>query len=116
VVALVGDGSSLYSLTAWWTAAHHRLPVLWVILNNSSYRILKENVRHDGVDAEAADRLVGADLTDPKLDFVSLAAGMGVRGQRVTDPDELGDAFTAALALRKPFVLDVAISGRLSGT
>jgi benzoylformate decarboxylase len=116
VVALVGDGSALYTITAWWTAAHHKLPIVWVILNNASYRILKENLRHDGVDAVAADHLLGANLTDPSLDFVSLASGMGIRGRRVTDPDEVGDAFAAALEGHEPYLLDVAISGRLTGT
>jgi benzoylformate decarboxylase len=116
VVSLVGDGSSLYTITAWWTAAHHRLPIVWVILNNASYRILKENVMHDGVDAAAADQLLGSNLTDPNVDFVALAAGMGVRGRRVTDPEEVGTAFAMALARGEPYVLDVAISGRLSGT
>jgi len=116
VVALVGDGSALYTITALWTAAHHRLPIVWVILNNASYRILKENVRRDGVDAEAADRLLGANLTDPSLDFVALATGMGVAGRRVTDPGAVGDALAAALQRQEPYLIDLTISGRLSNT
>jgi thiamine pyrophosphate-dependent acetolactate synthase large subunit-like protein len=116
VVSLVGDGSALYTITALWTAAHHRLPIVWVILNNASYRILKENVRRDGVDSRDADRLLGANLTDPSLDFVALAAGMGVSGRRVTEPEEVGAALAAALARHEPYLLDVAISGQLSGT
>src|SRR5437763_8302035 len=40
VVALVGDGSAMYTSQALWTAAHERIPVTFVILNNRSYRIL----------------------------------------------------------------------------
>lgn len=114
VVSLVGDGSSLYTITSMWTAAHHQLPIVWVILNNASYRILKENVRHDGLDSASADQLVGANLTDPLLDFVSLARGMGVLARRVTDPNEVGEALDDALQHRQPYLLDLVISGRLS--
>ncbi len=42
VVALIGDGSAMYSIQALYTAARERIPVVFVIINNSSYRILKQ--------------------------------------------------------------------------
>jgi benzoylformate decarboxylase len=116
VVAFVGDGSSIYTISALWTAAHHGLPVVWVILNNASYRVLKENVRRDGVDVDAARRLLGADLVDPRLDFVALAAGFGVDAVRVTDPTDVGPALRTALGSRKPYLLELIIDGELSTT
>jgi benzoylformate decarboxylase len=98
-----------------WTAAHHRLPVTWVILNNRGYRILKENARREGGGPGLAERLVGADLTEPALDFVALANGMGVRAERVGDPELVGDAFAAALAADHPVLLDLEISGTPGG-
>jgi len=44
VVALIGDGSAMYTCQALWTAAHDRIPVVFVILNNTSYRILKQRL------------------------------------------------------------------------
>src|SRR5262249_15280393 len=44
VVGVVSDGAAMYAVSALWTAAHHRIPATWVICNNASYRILKENV------------------------------------------------------------------------
>jgi thiamine pyrophosphate-dependent acetolactate synthase large subunit-like protein len=114
VVALVGDGSSLYSITALWTAAHHRLPITWVILNNHSYRVLKENARRESASTTAAEELVGADLTDPQIDFVSLALGFGVEAHRVTTPDEIRNVFPAALAADHPVLIDMSISGALT--
>jgi benzoylformate decarboxylase len=114
VVALVGDGSAIYTISALWTAAHHRLPITWVILNNRGYRTLKENARRGAPDVEPAHRLTGADLTEPVLDFVSLAHGMGVRAYRVTDPEYVGDIFAAALAADHPVLIDLAISGELT--
>jgi benzoylformate decarboxylase len=44
VVALVGDGSSMYSVQSFWPAAHHNIPVVYIILSNRTYRILKLNM------------------------------------------------------------------------
>jgi benzoylformate decarboxylase len=114
VVAVVGDGASLYSITGLWTAAHHRLPVTWVVLNNASYRTLRENVRREGLDAAAAMRLAGTDLGDPPVNFVSLAGAFGVKAARITDPDDVGPAFAAAVASREPRLLDIAVSAALA--
>ena len=114
VVALVGDGSSLYSITALWTAAHHGLPITWVILNNHSYRILKENARRGPDAAAAAERLVGVDLTDPEIDFVSVAEGFGVEAHRLTSPEDIRQAYPAALAAGRPVLLDLSISDSLT--
>jgi benzoylformate decarboxylase len=114
VVAFVGDGSSMYTISAMWTAAHYSLPIVWVVLNNASYRILKENVRRDGVSRDDAARLTGADLVDPKLDFVALATGLGVTGRRIEDPDQLAQALTEALDAGVPYLLEVIIDGQLT--
>ena len=65
VVALVGDGSAMYTVQALWTAAHYRLPVIWVIFNNTSYRILKQRLVMLRGLAEQADNFVGMELNDP---------------------------------------------------
>ena len=114
VVAFVGDGSSMYTISAMWTAAHYGLPIVWVVLNNASYRVLKENVRRDGVSREDAAQLTGADLVNPRLDFVALAAGLGVTGRRIENPDALAQALTEALDAGVPYLIEVVIDGQLS--
>ena len=74
VVAIVGDGSSLYTMQALWTAARYRIPVIWVILNNTSYRILKQRLVAMRGLAEQADTFVGMELNDPAVDFISSRA------------------------------------------
>src|SRR4029077_9455892 len=69
VVALVGDGSALYTVQGLWTAAHYKLPVIWVIFNNTSYRILKQRLVAMRGLAEQADNFVGMELNDPAIDF-----------------------------------------------
>ena len=82
VVALIGDGSAMYTIQALWTAAHYRVPVIWVIFNNTSYRILKQRLVMLRGLAEQADKFVGMELTDPPIDFIGLARSLGIEAQR----------------------------------
>ncbi len=115
VVAVSGDGSAMYSIQALWTAAHHDLAVVFVILDNREYRILKHNMdvyrQRFGVKAE--DRpYANMDLTGPAISFPDIAQGMGVAAARVTRPGDLGPALSAALTSGKPYLLDVVVEGK----
>jgi benzoylformate decarboxylase len=114
ILCLSGDGSSMYSIQALWTAAHHDLAVVFLILNNREYRILKHNMDtyRQRFGAKPERGYPHMDLVSPDLGFVELARGMGVDGARVSKPDELRPAIEQALAARRPFVLDVAVEGR----
>ena len=114
VLAVSGDGSAMYSIQALWTAAHHDLAVVFLILNNREYRILKHNMDtyRQRFGAKPERGYPHMDLTTPDLGFVDLARGMGVDGARVSKPEELRPAIEKALGARRPFVLDVAIEGR----
>jgi benzoylformate decarboxylase len=112
-VSLVGYGAAIYTISALWTAAHHRLPVVWGILDNGGYRTLKENARRGGSDGPTPS-VAGADLVDPPLDFVTIARGFGVDAQRVERPADVGPAFRDAIAARRPALIDLAISGQLA--
>jgi benzoylformate decarboxylase len=114
VVALSGDGSAMYSIQALWTAAHHDLAVVFVILNNREYRILKHNMDtyRQRFGAKPDRAYPNMDLVAPDLGFVDLARGLGVEAMRVTTPGELRPALEKALGAGRPFLLDVAIEGR----
>jgi hypothetical protein len=73
VVGLIGDGSAMYTCQALWTAARYRIDCVFVILNNSSYRILKQRLHNMRGLAEQADSYVGMELIDSQIDFVGLA-------------------------------------------
>jgi len=113
VVAVVGDGASMYSLTALWTAAHHHLPVTWVILANRSYRTLKLNVAASRQPGAVGHQFIGADLTDPVVDFTALAAGFGVPAWRAERPDQVGAAVNAAMASGGPALIELIVNGGL---
>ena len=109
VVGICSDGAAMYSITALWTAAHHRIPVTYVMLSNASYRILKLNLVEYLGPAARDRRFVAMDLTDPELRFDRLAEAMGVPGRRVERPDELAGALQEALAHDGPSLVDVVL-------
>ena len=108
----------MYAPGVWWTAAHHRIPLLAVMHNNRAYH---QEVMY--VQMMAARRQRGIDrahigntITDPNVDFAKLAAGMGVYSEGpVTDPKDLGPALQRAIAIVKrgePALVDVISQGR----
>jgi benzoylformate decarboxylase len=104
----------MYSVTALWTAAHHKIPVTYVMLSNRAYRILKLNmIDYLGPGATGRD-FVGMDLVEPELRFDRLAEAMGVPARRVETPDELAPALREAMCPRDgPFLLDVVLDSPL---
>ena len=115
VVCISGDGSAMYSITAFWTAAHHHLPIVFIILSNREYRILKHNVDiyRQRFGGESNRTYAQLELCEPELGFVEMAAGMGIVGCRVTEPQELVTAVGEALTSGSPRVIDVAIEPKL---
>jgi len=111
VVGLVADGSSLYSFPAVWTAAHHRVPVTWVIVNNRSYRTLKVNALAHLGSVEVAASIPGTELGDPPIAFDGLAAALGVASFRADEPDALEDVLEQALQVPGPSLVEVVIDG-----
>ena len=107
VVALVGDGSSLYTIQALWTAARYRIPVIWVILNNTSYRILKQRLVAMRGLAEQADTFVGMELNNPAVDFVGLARSFGIEAQRAKTVAEATDLVAQGLKGGGALLIDV---------
>ncbi len=112
VMCLSGDGSALYTIQALWTAAHHDIPIVFVIINNRAYRILKLNLNRYRSEASLENRgFLHLDLTEPEVDFVQIARGFGVEGQRIEAPEEIAPAVTAAFRSGKPWLLDVVVDG-----
>jgi benzoylformate decarboxylase len=80
VVSIVGDGAAPYSPQALWTAAHEKLPVTFVVINNREYNVLKNFMKTQTHYASVrANRFIAMDLADPPIDFLALAATMGLR-------------------------------------
>jgi benzoylformate decarboxylase len=102
VIALLGDGSSMYAIQGLWTAAQLKLPITFIIVNNRRYEALLHFGRHFGL-----ERTVGTSL--PDLDFRGLAVSQGCKGMRVERVDALDEALRAALAAPEPTLLEVVV-------
>lgn len=107
VVAVIGDGSSMYSIQALWTAAHKKLPITYVIANNGGYRILKERLKA----FHGNDKPIGMDFRDPPLDVTAIARGFGMRAERVVDAEGFDAAFRASLTNSRPTLIETIVEG-----
>lgn len=106
IIAIIGDGSSLYSIQALWSAAQFELPIIYVILNNGRYAALQDFAPVFGFNQGEA--VQGTNL--PGIDFVSIARGFGCEATRVTEAGKLAEALAAALAARRPMLVDVVVA------
>jgi benzoylformate decarboxylase len=111
VVSIVGDGAALYSPQALWTAAHERLPVTFIVVNNGEYNILKKFLRSQPHYSSArANRFIAMDIVDPAIDFLALAASMGVPARRIDRAADIAPALEAAISSRVPNLIEIPIS------
>jgi acetolactate synthase-1/2/3 large subunit len=109
VLNLEGDGSAMYTVQALWTQAREKLNVTTVIFANRQYAILRHelvNVGAQNVGRKALDML---DIDRPTLDFVALARGMGVGGERVETMDEFNAALARGLAHKGPYLVEAVL-------
>lgn len=112
VVCLVGDGSAMYSPQALWTAAHERLPVTFVVMNNGEYNILKNYTRAQAHYRSAgANRFIGMDIADPAIDFLALAAALGIPSRRVERASDIAAAVEDGIRSGRPNLIDLPIKG-----
>ena len=113
VWCLEADGSAMYTISALWTHAREALDVTTVVYHNSAYAILRAELQQVG----AAGFVVGdgararslLDLSGPRLDFVALAAGMGVPATSVNTAEDLADALGRASAEAGPHLIEAVV-------
>ncbi|SDA80202.1 benzoylformate decarboxylase [Pseudomonas sp. NFACC15-1] len=110
VVCLVGDGSAMYSPQALWTAAHERLPVTFVVMNNGEYNILKNYARSQAHYRSAGtNQFIGMDIRDPAIDFLALASSLGVASRRVERAGDIAEAVEDGIRSGRPNLIELPI-------
>jgi benzoylformate decarboxylase len=110
VVCYSGDGSSMYSIQSLWTAANHKLPLTFVIVNNGGYRIIKQRL----LAFHGDDHYVGMDFIDPPVDFTGLAKSLGLEATRVTDPSQLKSVLSSAFSRPGAKLIEVVVSNSVN--
>jgi acetolactate synthase-1/2/3 large subunit len=111
VLSLEADGSAMYTVQALWTQARENLDVTTVILSNRSYAILNLELARVGAGTTPPGprALSMLDLSNPTLDFVSLARALGVRAARAETAEDFTRHFHAAMAERGPCLIEVVL-------
>jgi benzoylformate decarboxylase len=107
VVCFSGDGSAMYSVQALWTAAHHKLPLTFIIANNGGYRIIKQRLLAFLGD----NHYVGMDFADPPVDFTGVAKALGLEAMRITDPKDIAPALKSAFSRPGAKLIEVVVDG-----
>ncbi len=118
VIAFTGDGGSMYTIQALWTAVHHKIDAKFVICNNQGYQILKLNLLQYWRDRQIPehDYPSSFSICDPDIRFDELARAIGVQAVRVEKPDQIGTAIQKALDHDGPFLIDLVLTNEVLGT
>lgn len=108
VVCLIGDGGAMYAPQALWSALREDAPVVFVVLDNREYGLLKEQARLQGLPKAAKGQFLAMDM-DPRLNFCALATSMGVSSTRAGSAAALGEAVQAAIARGAPTLIHATL-------
>ncbi len=115
VIALIGDGTSMYTIQSLWTMAREKLNVTSIIFNNASYSVLNIELERVGADEVGPKAKSQLDLNGPVINFAQLGQGMGVHAVRVTSTEEFVRALEHALATPGPHLIEAVVPQSLSG-
>lgn len=107
VIGFTGDGGSMYTIQALWSAARYGVAARFVICDNRRYQLLDDNLeqywRERGIASHPHPE--GFDLAHPEIDFVRLARSLGVPGVKVSKPAQVESAVGRMLAEPGPFLV-----------
>ena len=107
VICLSGDGSAMYTIQSLWTAARYKIGVVFVIFNNTSYRILKQRLFAQRGYAAQLDTYVGMELNNPTIDYVGLARSLGLEAEKANTVHDATDLIAKALKGGSPMLIEV---------
>ncbi len=115
VLALIGEGTAMYTIQSLWTMAREQLNVTTIIFNNACYSVLNIELERVGAEHVGEKAKSQLDLRDPVINFAQLAQSMGVHGVRVHTAEELTKAMEYAQDMPGPHLIEVIIPESLSG-
>ena len=115
VIALIGDGSAMYTIQSLWTIMNENLDVTVIILNNRSYAILNIELERTGAQGAGPKAKSQLDLSKTEIDFVSIAKGMGMPAETATTAKEFNDALERAISEPGPHLIDAIVPSEYEG-
>lgn len=114
VIALIGDGTAMYTIQALWTMAREGLDVTAIIFNNASYSVLNVELERVGASEGGGKARAQLDLGHPQLNFARLAQGMGVHAVRTNSSAEFNKALEYALEQPGPHLIEACVPESLN--
>jgi acetolactate synthase-1/2/3 large subunit len=115
VLALIGDGSAMYTIQSLWTMVAEQLDVTIVIMNNGSYAILNIELERVGAEKAGPKAKAQLDISQPEIDFVSIAKGMGMPAERTRTAEEFNSALERAFREKGPHLIDAIVPSEYEG-
>ena len=115
VLALIGDGTAMYTIQALWTMAREQLNVTSIIFNNATYSVLNIELERVGAESIGAKAKSQLDISGPVIHFAQLAQGMGVHAVRVSTAEELVKALEYAQSHPGPHLIEAIVPESLNG-
>ena len=103
------DGSGMYTLQSLWTQAREQLDVVTVIFSNRAYKILLGELKRVGVEKAGPNASAMFSLSQPDIDWVQLAQGMGVHGMRAETSEQFNKYLEAAIQSKGPHLIEAII-------
>jgi benzoylformate decarboxylase len=115
VAVLSGDGAAMYTFQALWTAAHENLHIVFFVLANRTYRVLKTNLLEYWRRQDVSPRtFANLDLENPVINFQELASSLGVTAYRVDSPESLQAAIVQAFSATGPQLIEIRVDGSVN--
>lgn len=115
VIALVGDGTAMYTIQSLWTIVKEQLDVTIVIFNNRSYAILNIELERTGAENPGPKAKSQLDLSQPEIDFVAMAKGMGMPASTARTAKEFNKALKKAIEEPGPHLIDAIVPSEYEG-
>ena len=109
ILSINGDGAAMYTIQSLWTMAREDLDITVVVFANYSYRILNIEMERTGAGRAGPQARKLLDLGDPKIDFVSVAKGLGLPAVSCETAEDFERAFAGAMTQRGPMFIEARI-------
>ncbi|MCU1385119.1 MAG: hypothetical protein JWL71_3816 [Acidobacteria bacterium] len=113
VILSIGDGALMYSAPGFWTMVRYGVPILTVVWNNCNYQAVRNVYGRYAKRMAETGHYHGMYLGDPEIDFVKLAASQGVKGEKVSEPNDIKAALRRGIQQTRdgnPYLLEIIIS------
>ena len=109
VFSMEADGSGMYTIQSLWTQAREQLDVVTVIFSNRAYKILLGELRRVGVEEAGPNASAMFSLSQPDIDWVQLAQGMGVHGMRAETCEQFNTCLEESIKTKGPHLIEAVI-------